>query len=71
LTVDAGAHVWSLARLAWALRGSTTTVTVPVGEFTSNEAGSVAIWDSAAANSLFDALRTDTPIPQQVLDSQP
>ena len=71
LTVDTGAHVWSLARLAWALRGSTTTVTVPVGEFTSNEAGSVAIWDSAAANSLFDALRTDTPIPQQVLDSQP
>jgi len=71
LTVDAGAHVWSLAGLAWALRGSTTTVTVPIGEFTSNEAGSVAIWDSAAANSLFDALRTDAPIPQQVLDRQP
>lgn len=71
VAVDAGAHVWNLARLAWALHGSTTTVTVPIGEFTGNESGSVLIWDSAAAGALFDALRTDSPVPQQVIDAQP
>lgn len=71
LTVDSGAHAWSLAALAWALRGATHTVTVPVGEFTVNEVGDVVVWDDAAAGSLFEALRTDSPIPQQVLDGQP
>jgi LCP family protein required for cell wall assembly len=71
LTVDNDAHVWSLGRLAWALHGSYTTLTVPIGEFTGNESGSVLIWDSATAASLFEALRTDGPVPQQVLDGQP
>ena len=70
LTVDSGAHVWSLAGLGWGLRGSTSTLTVPIGEFTVNEAGDVVVWDSAAAGALFDALRTDSAIPQQVLDGQ-
>ena len=71
LTVDEDAHVWDLARLGWALHGSATTLTVPIGEFTGNESGSVVIWDSTAAPELFDALRTDQPVPQSVLDSQP
>ena len=71
LAVDQDAHVWNLAQLGWALRGSMTTVTVPIGEFTGNESGSVLIWDSEAAGALFDALRTDSAIPQQVLDAQP
>lgn len=71
LTVDNGAHVWSLARLAWALHGAATNVTVPIGEFTANEAGAVLIWDSATAGALFEALRTDAPVPQQVIDGQP
>ncbi len=71
LTVDAGAHVWSLAGLGWGLHGSTGTLTVPVGEFTVTEAGDVVVWDSAAAGALFEALRTDSAIPQQVLDGQP
>jgi LCP family protein required for cell wall assembly len=71
VTVDNDAHVWSLARLAWSLRGAATTVTVPIGEFTGNEAGAVVIWDPAAAGSLFESLRTDTPIAQQVIDGQP
>jgi LCP family protein required for cell wall assembly len=54
LTVDNDAHVWSLGRLAWALHGSYTTLTVPIGEFTGNESGSVLIWDSATAASLFE-----------------
>ena len=71
LTVDSDAHVWSLGRLAWALRGSLTTITVPIGEFTGNESGAVVVWDSATATSLFDALRSDAPVPQQVLEGQP
>ena len=70
-TVDQDAHVWNLARLAWALRSAPATLTVPIGEFTWNDSGSVVIWDSEAAAALFDALRTDSPIPQQVLDAQP
>ena len=71
LTVDTGDHVWDLALLGWALHGSTTTVTVPIGEFTSSDAGSVVVWDSDAADQLFAALRSDSAIPQQVLDAQP
>jgi LCP family protein required for cell wall assembly len=71
LTVDNGDHVWNLAQLGWALHGSTTAITVPIAEFTSSDSGSVVVWDSDAAQQLFDALRTDSAIPQQVLDSQP
>lgn len=71
VTVDAQAHVWNLARLGWALSGSPITVTVPIGDFTANEAGEVVIWDPDAAGSLFEALRTDAPVPQQVIDGQP
>ena len=71
LTVDSGAHVWDLARLGWALAGSTTTVTVPIAEFTGSDSGSVVVWDSAGATALFDALRSDSAIPQEVLDAQP
>lgn len=71
LTVDAQSHVWNLARLGWALHGSSTTVTVPIGEFTANEAGAVVVWDSDVAGALFEALRTDAPLPQQVFDGQP
>ena len=49
LTVDQGDHVWDLARLGWALHGSTTTLTVPIGEFTSSDAGSVVVWNHDAA----------------------
>ena len=71
LTVDRDAHVWSLGRLGWALHATTTTVTVPIGEFAGNESGSVVVWDSAAAPALFEALRTDAPVPAEVLDAQP
>lgn len=71
LTVDQGTHVWDLARLGWALSTGSTTLTVPIGEFTGNESGSVVIWDSEAATALFEALIADGPIPQRVLDAQP
>lgn len=71
LTVDEGAHSWDLARLGWALSGSPTALTVPIGEFTGNDSGSVVVWASDSAGQLFDALRNDAAIPQSVLDAQP
>jgi LCP family protein required for cell wall assembly len=71
LTVNDDDHVWDLALLGFALHGSTTALTVPVGEFTGSDSGSVVVWDSAAADRLFQALRTDSAIPKQVFDAQP
>lgn len=69
LTVDSGAHVTDLARLAWALRGDVTTTTVPIGEFTGSDSGSVVVWDEELADQLFAALKSDSPVPQDVLDA--
>ena len=69
VTVDAGAHVWDLARLGWALHGTVTTTTVPISEFTSSDSGSVVVWDRDAATRLFQALAGDDAIPQDVLDA--
>ena len=70
LTVDRGDHVWDLAQLGWALHGSTKTLTVPIGEFTDSDAGSVVVWNHAAATKLFEALSSDAPVPTDVLDGQ-
>ena len=69
VTVDEGAHVWDLARLAWALHGTVTTTTVPIGEFTGSDSGSVVVWNSELATRLFEALATDSAVPQDVLDA--
>lgn len=69
LTVDSGAHVTDLARLAWALRGNLTTTTVPIGEFTGGDSGSVVVWDEDLADRLFGALKSDAAVPQDVLDA--
>ena len=71
LTVDHGDHVWDLARLAWALQGSPAELTVPIGEFTSTNSGSVVMWDHEKAAALFDALAADEPVPAGVLGQQP
>ena len=70
LTVDRGDHVWDLARLAWALHGSTTAMTVPIGELTSGDAGSVVVWNHEAASKLFEALASDAPAPAAARDGQ-
>lgn len=71
LAVNTDDHIWDLGRLAWGLRGSPTTITVPIGEFTSSSSGDIVIWDHDAAAQLFDALATDAPVPQSVIDAQP
>jgi LCP family protein required for cell wall assembly len=69
ITVDTGAHIWDLARLAWALHGDMLTTTVPIGEFTGSDSGSVVVWNHDAAGQLFSALSSDSPVPQDVLDA--
>lgn len=70
LTVGDGDHVWDLARLGWALGGSTTTLTVPIADFASNNVGSVVVWNHDVAGKLFDALAADAAVPAIALDGQ-
>ncbi|MGB0972821.1 MAG: LCP family protein, partial [Mycobacterium sp.] len=69
VTVGEGDHIWDLVTLAWTLRGHITTVTVPIGELTENTSGSVVVWDSEAAQRLFSALNSDSPIPPDLLEA--
>jgi LCP family protein required for cell wall assembly len=69
VTVDDGAHVWDLVRLAWSLHGDVTTTTVPIGEFTGSDSGSVVVWDSDVAKRLFTALASDDTVPADVLEA--
>ncbi|MEB4209384.1 LCP family protein [Mycobacterium sp. 94-17] len=62
LTVDQGDHVWDLVRLGWSLHGPMTTMTVPIGEFTSGDAGSVVVWNHDEAARLFQELASDAPV---------
>ncbi|WP_308205461.1 LCP family protein [Mycobacterium montefiorense] len=71
LTVNEGDHVWDLARLGWAIRGSATALTVPIAEFTSNGAGSVVVWNHDVAGQLFDALASDAAVPSDALEGPP
>ena len=68
LTVDRGDHVWDLARLGWALHGTTTPLTVPIGQFTESDVGSVVVWNHDAARKLFAALATDARVPSSSFD---
>lgn len=70
LTVDQRDQVWDLARLGWALHGTITSVTVPIGEFSSGDAGAVVVWNHDVAAKLFDALAADGPVPDEALQGQ-
>jgi LCP family protein required for cell wall assembly len=71
LTVDEGAHVWDLARLAWALHASTVSATVPIGEFTGSDSGSVVVWNDEVAKKMFAALAADESLPAEAIADQP
>lgn len=71
LLVDRDDHAWNLARLGLALRGNTRNLTVPIGEFTNGDVGSVVVWNHDAASKLFDALAADAEVPAEVVDEQP
>jgi LCP family protein required for cell wall assembly len=59
LTVDAGDHIWDLARLAWALHGDVTTTTVPIGELPAATPVGV-MWEQRRRGQLFAALASDS-----------
>ena len=71
LTVDHGDHVWDLARLGWALHGSTDHVDRADRRVHQQRLGSVVVWDHEKAAALFDALAADQPVPSTVLGGQP
>ncbi|OOK76125.1 cell envelope-related function transcriptional attenuator common domain protein [Mycobacterium kansasii] len=54
-----------------ALHGHTTALTVPIGEFTDSDVGSVVVWNHDAARELFDALAADAPVPASAIEGQP
>ncbi len=56
LTVDKSDHMWHLARLGVKMRGAKQEV-VPTSGSADNYAGSVLLWDQAAAEQLFSSLR--------------
>ena len=64
VVIDADAHAWDLGRLLWTLHRGSVDLTVPISGFTSTDAGDVVLWDQAAADELFTALRRDAPLPQ-------
>lgn len=65
IAVDQQDHIWDLARLAWSLRGSPTTVTVPLN----GSSGGAMRWDSDAASALFTALESDSALPPELLNN--
>lgn len=65
-------HVWHLASLAFAMNGIATgqgvTTTVPMSGFGETDDGaSVVEWDEDKAQTLFEALATDSPVPREVI----
>ncbi|WP_297007255.1 LCP family protein [uncultured Corynebacterium sp.] len=57
VTVDDGDHVWHLASLGLGLVRGSEQQTVPVSGFADTDAGSVVLWDDAAAEELFSTMR--------------
>nr|WP_245818814.1 LCP family protein [Haloechinothrix alba] len=65
LTVDDSDRLHHLVRLAWSMRGisdgSVVTTTVPVAS------AAASAMDEARAQQLFDALRADQPVPEELV----
>jgi LCP family protein required for cell wall assembly len=75
-TVDEGDHLHNLPSLAFAIGGAssgkTVTTTVPIGGSARTSGGGAAVvWDKAKSTKLFDALRTDQPVPQEAIVDAP
>jgi LCP family protein required for cell wall assembly len=71
VTVDEGDHLHHLPSLAFAIGGasdgSTLSTTVPMGGSESTDVGSVILWDEDKASRMFEALRTDQPVPEDTI----
>ncbi|MFI6602924.1 LCP family protein [Nonomuraea sp. NPDC050536] len=68
VTVDSGSGAFDMLSLARAMGGSPVTTVVPFGGNTNAGGGSAVQWDRTRALALFNALKDDKPVPQEVLD---
>lgn len=72
VTVDEGDHLHHLPSLAFAIGGasdgSTLSTTVPIGGSDRTDVGSVVLWDKDRASRMFEALRTDQPVPEDTIE---
>ena len=66
LTVDKGTQLYQLVQVAFALRHPETT-TMPIGASETLAVGDVLVWDQAKTQRLFNALRTDQPVPKGLI----
>ncbi|WP_231857514.1 LCP family protein [Tsukamurella pulmonis] len=70
LKVDQDTHLWDLARLAWAMSGSTVTTTTPTaGSEYTNDGDSLA-WGKNT-DEFFGLLAADQPVPARLLSTPP
>jgi len=70
--VDDNDHLYDLVRMMWAMKGVSgsdgVTGSVPVGGFANTAGdGSVVLWDKSKARKLFDAIKSDQPVPKDVI----
>jgi LCP family protein required for cell wall assembly len=67
LTVDQGTSLYSLVKVAFALRDPETT-TVPIANASYvTSAGDSVLWNTTEASRLFHDLKTDRPVPRSLL----
>lgn len=70
-TVNSADHLYQLIGLGLAMSSSDlVTTTVPFSGTQNTAAGNVVVWDKNKAGQLFDALRTDQPVPSSALVTQ-
>jgi LCP family protein required for cell wall assembly len=72
ITLDEGDHLHNLPSLGFAMAGAssgeTVSTTVPMSGIRNvGKIGSVVLWDEAKSKQLFDALRTDAPVPASLI----
>lgn len=67
LTVDEDTHVWHLARLAWTMRSSPATTTVPIGGFADTASGNVLLWDDTLAPQFWQTIAAGRALPAELL----
>jgi LCP family protein required for cell wall assembly len=69
VAVDDGTGVFDMLSLGLSMGGSPVTTVVPFGGNEIAGGGSAVKWDRTRALALFDALKTDKPVPQEILDA--
>jgi len=68
LTVDQGTNLYDLIHAAFALRSpETTTVPLASSDYQTPNDGVAVLWNQSQALQLFNALRTDTPVPPSLI----